>query len=248
MDFSNYKFRASSMGLLMTNSKSKSDPLSVTTKKHLLTVLVNERYGRQYDISSKYIEKGLQVEEDSITLYSRYKRKFFKKNDQRITNDYFTGEPDLFEGEDIMSARLIVDIKSSWDIFTFFANLYGGINSDHYWQLQTYMALTGASEAILAYCLSNTPLTMILDEQRKLLYKMNVVSEENEIYKEACQQLEKAMTFDDIPIQERVIEIPVSRNDEDIEKMAARVIECRSWLNNFVGSSHFVQPKSDVLA
>lgn len=80
---------------------------------------VQARYGREKDITNRYIAKGLHTEEDAITLYSRVKGEFYKKNSERITNDYLTGEPDLFEGETIFKAEATIDTKSCWDLFTF---------------------------------------------------------------------------------------------------------------------------------
>lgn len=43
----------------------------------------------------------------------------YKKNDVRLTNDFFTGEFDLYEGVEILKANKIIDIKSSYDWTTF---------------------------------------------------------------------------------------------------------------------------------
>lgn len=232
MDFSNTLFRCSSLGYIMTESKSKSDPLSETTKTHLIDVFVQNKYGRQSDISNRYVSKGLMVEEDSITLYSRVKKNFFKKNDQHLSNDFIKGTPDLFTGLEITAADTIIDIKSSWDIYTFFRVHTQGINKMYYWQLQGYMALTGATKAKLVYCLVNTPESLIADEQRKLMYRMGVIDPSgNDEFAKACEELEHAMRFDDIPMHERVIEIEVVRSQDDIDKLYQRVKDCRAYLN-----------------
>lgn len=231
MNFSNILFRCSSLGYLMTESRSKSDPLSETTKTHLIDVYVQNKYGRQTDISNKYIEKGLMVEEDSITLYSRVKKTFFKKNEEHLSNEFIKGTPDLFTGIEITSADTIIDIKSSWDIYTFFRVHTQQINKMYYWQLQGYMALTGAKKAKLVYCLVNTPETIILDEERKLFYKMNAGTTENPDYIKACEELRNAMQFDDIRMNERVIELEVERNEDDIAALYKRVVASRYYLN-----------------
>lgn len=131
----------------MVEPRSKNELLSETTKKYLREVMIYEKYGRKKDISNKYIEKGLAVEEDAITLYSRFTKVFYKKNEKQLKNEQITGTPDLYEGDNIESASLILDIKSSWDIFTFFNSKLDALNKDYYWQLQGYMALTGATKA-----------------------------------------------------------------------------------------------------
>lgn len=234
MNFSNTLFRCSSLGNIMTESRSKSDPLSETTKTHLIDVYVANKYGRQEDIQSKFIEKGLAVEEDSITLYSRVKKEYFKKNEKHIANKHIKGTPDLFMGESILSADVIIDIKSSWDIYTFMRVLSKDMNKMYYWQLQGYMALTGAKSAKLAYCLVNTPEVMIEDEKRRLMYRMGVIDPAaNTLFDEACEKLENSMRYNDIPMDERLIEFNIDRNDEDIQRLYKRVEECRVWLQNF---------------
>jgi hypothetical protein len=235
MDFSNILFRCSASGHLMTDPQSKEakarGDISEGCKTHLIDVYVANKYGRHTDISNKYTEKGLKVEEDSITLYSRVKKTFFRKNDLRLSNDFIKGTPDLFTGIEISSADTIIDIKSSWDIYTFFRVHTQPMNKLYYWQLQSYMALTGARSAKLVYCLVNTPDTFLLDEKRKLFYRMNAGTEENKEYQEACEKLEASMYFDDIPMHERVIEFEVERNDEDIERMYRKIEKCRTYLN-----------------
>ncbi|MCA6489105.1 MAG: hypothetical protein IM551_03660 [Chitinophagaceae bacterium] len=234
MDFSKTLFRCSSLGHIMTEARGAG--LSETTKTHLINVYVSNKYGRRDDIQGKYIEKGLAVEEDSITLYSRIKQSFFKKNDSHISNSWIKGTPDLYEGFSIEQATHIVDIKSSWDIYTFMRVLTKDVNKMYYWQLQGYMDLTGATSATLAYCLVDTPAQLIEDEKRRLMWKMGVATSENPLYLEACDELDKAMTFGDIPMEERLIEFKIERNEADIMKMHARVEECRKWLNEFESS------------
>lgn len=231
MDFRNTLFRCSSLGYIMTDPKSKSEILSETTKTHLIDVFVQNKYGRKTDISNKYIEKGLQVEEDSITLYSRVKKTFFKKNEEHLSNEFIKGTPDLYKGLEIRAADEIIDIKSSWDIYTFFRVHTKPIDKGYYWQLLGYMALTGATSAKLAYCLVNTPELMILEEERKLFYRMNAGTTENEDYMRACEELRHAMQYDDIPMQERVIEFTIERNQADIDRLYERVKVCREYLN-----------------
>ncbi len=263
MDFSNYVFRASSIGKIMSDGKSaitdkqlqtiedlqsksvltgkqsdelarllekKNNPcLGDTCTSYLKQCHREAKYGRKKFFSNKYIEKGLNVEEDGITLLSRVKKTFYKKNDKRLTNEYVTGEPDLFQGPEIQKAYEGTDIKCSWDLFTF---PYAGdrIDSNYYWQAQTYMALTCAAKWTIVYCLIDTPEQMIWDEKRKLMWKMGVTTEDDPLYQEAVEALEKTLTFEDIPLQERIIEFPVVRDDAAILKIYDRVKQCRGFL------------------
>jgi len=231
MNWENYKFRASSIGALMTNDRSGKQ-MGETAKKKLLEIYVKETYGRDRELLNKYITKGLAVEEDSITLYSRNKKKFYKKNEDRISNDFLCGTPDLYDGPTIKEATIIIDIKSSWDVFTFWMVLHKPMNTDYVYQLQSYMDLTGAKEAKLVYCLVNTPEPLILDEMNKLKWKMGVADPStNELYQKACEYLEGEMRFDDIPMEKRFIEFTFKYDQNIINSVYERLKDCRKFLS-----------------
>lgn len=230
--FSEYKFHPSQLGYIMTEARSKGDPFSETCKKHLIECWVNMRYGRTRNFSTKFMEKGTLAEEDSIDLYSLVKGKYYEKNKTSIDNDFFIGMPDLFEGESILKADVIIDIKTSWDIFTFYEVMLKPINKMYFWQLQAYMDMTGAQTAKLCYCLVNTPLKLMLDEQKKLQWNMAVIDPElDDAYQMAAKEIEKNCIFDDIPPEQRYIEFTVKRDQEAIDEAHQKVIDCRSFLN-----------------
>lgn len=223
--FDNYKFHASSLGRIMTESRTK-EPLGETCKGHLLECWIRETYDRHKDISNKYITKGLQVEEDSITLYSRARKKFMLKNEETISNDFLIGTPDLIDGD------VIVDIKSSWDIFTFYGVFHKPINKDYGWQLSAYTELLNKSAGRLVYCLVNTPEQLINDAKRRLAWDMGIIDPDaSPLYQEACEKIERKMVFDDIPFEKRYIEFHIDRVDYPIEKAYERIKLCREFLN-----------------
>lgn len=231
--FTDYKFHPSSLGLIMTESRTKEE-FGETCKSHLMECYVSKKYDRYKDISNKYIEKGILAEEDSITLYSRVKKTFYKKNAEVITNDFFVGTPDLFVGESIQSASVIIDLKTSWDIFTFFSVMTKAIEKKYVWQLQAYMDLTGAKQARLVYCLVNTPDKLVVDQKKKLAWTMGVIdSDVDEEYIRACEQVDKNSVYDDIPIEDRYIEFVIDRDQDAIDQAHKRVEKCREFLNQF---------------
>lgn len=226
MDVNSIRFRCSRLGELMTSPRSGSkDPLSETAKKYLLEVYINERYGRRKVVTSKYMEKGLQVEEDAITLYSRLKKKPLFKNTTNFSDEFITGTPDH------LSETEVLDIKSSWDIFTFMATTQADLNKDYYWQLQGYMALTGRKSARLAYCLVSTPDQMIEDEKRKLSWKMGLIDgAANGDYVKACAEIDRLSVYDDIPMDERLNEIEIPYDQLAIEALHNKIIACRQYM------------------
>lgn len=239
-----FKLHPSSAGKILTNKPGKQkttckEELSETAKAMLVEYYIYERFGREKDIENKYIKKGLMCEEDSITLYSRLSKKLFFKNEETLENHYLIGTPDLYTGATIRTAETIIDIKTSWDIYTFFSVRTKPIDKDYHAQLQCYMALTGAKSARLAYCLIDTPEVLINQEKERLLYKMGVLTRENADYLEACDAIDKACRFDDVPMNERMFQFEVRRNDELIEEIYRRVDICREWYDEFSSLKSF---------
>lgn len=228
-NFNNYKFRCSSLGKLMVDPKTKkakeAGELSQTTKTYLNEIFIKEYYGREKDISNKYIEKGLLVEEDALDLLSKNDETIYLKNKEHFSNDLITGTPDHCKLK-------LIDTKASWDIYTFFK---AELTSLYYLQLQGYMFLTGHVKADLTYCLVNTPEHLIFEEQERLKWKMKVIdAETNEDYIEACEKIEKAMIFDDIPMKQRIKTFTIERNDADLRRLEERILRCRTYLNELL--------------
>lgn len=236
MNWDSIKFRASSWGNLMTEPVSKSDKeagiLSKTCQKELIKIYHLVKYGRKKEIVTKHMTKGILAEEDSITLFSRVEKKLYIKNQEYLANDEFCGHPDIFSGEDIRSADEVHDIKSSWELDTFMPKLIEEPDSTYDYQLQVYFDLTGATKGSIAYCLVNCPWSVLMDEKKRLLYSMEVVSDESPEYKKAEAELEKNLIFDDIDYRERVIKHEIYRDDEKIAKMKAKVPRLREYLKN----------------
>lgn len=259
VNWDEWKLRCHAIGYVMGQPKLKKDKeagnLSATAKSYLLKVWIEEKFNRKKDIKSKYITKGLGVEQANITLYSRVKKVFYKKNTDRLENEFISGEPDLFEGEEIKKAVTIIDMKSSWDVYTFYdvvmdmieaaekvkesdegINIPNGMNPDYYWQGQGYLDLSGAARFLLAYGLIDTPQALIDKEKSNLLFELGGYlgitgdSEKEANYLAACEEFDRSLTFEDIPMGQRLIELSAERNEAHIELIHQRVIKCREYL------------------
>ena len=156
------KFRASSLADIMTDPKSKDEVLSVGAKTAIEKIAKEFVYGFDRVISSRPIEKGLQVEDESIALLNSVLFTNYAKNTERRTNDWITGECDIFTGD------AIYDIKSSWSLDTFPVLAKHGEDKTYEWQLRAYMWLWDVDRANIAYCLVSTPEHLIGYEDPQL--------------------------------------------------------------------------------
>ena len=202
-----------------------SPHLSETCKAYLANVYTEVMYNRKEDIESKYLDKGLLLEEDAITQHSLNTGKMFRKNKQRLANDFIDGEFD-YEDEDLETVK---DAKVNWSIFQFNRASASPIDHNYRWQLKGYMWLKNWKKSELVYSLLNTPEHLIQQEERKLKYKIPFEAD----YDEACKELRRNHIYDDIPAEEKEKVFCVNHSDEDIDFITQQIIWSRDYLNNF---------------
>jgi len=212
--------RCSSLGKLMTESRSKSEVLSETAKTYIQDVFKEIELGIYKDFSSRYTDKGIQMEDQAIQFASEVLNwEFVVKNETRFNNEWLTGEPD------ICSDNLLADIKCSWNGSTFPMFDSTLKNKDYYWQLQGYMMLTGHDTSELVYCLMNTPFEIVEDEVRREHWKLHLIDEDLNV-REAVQL---SHNFDQIPNELRIKRFIVQKDEEAQVKIIERVKEARQY-------------------
>lgn len=214
--------------------KKENPDLSETAKKFIRESVITYKTGRRKEIKSKYLEKGILVEQDSVDLFLDVSGEFYDHRTKREKNDFFTGECDLI-GKDT-----IVDIKSSFDIFTFheadFKDLY-------YWQGQVYCDLYDKKHFKLAYCLVNTPKPIFNNENQKLLNKYGNDTLNEDYVRELKNLVENCFFSGDlceneIPKEDRVKVYSVDRNENDLNELKERVKHARNYAEYWWENRH----------
>jgi hypothetical protein len=224
MDTKQFKVRCSSLGKIFTNPRSKAESISETTKTYLEEWMVEQKFGIRKDIASRYLEKGLQMEDTAIQEYANLFKVDAVKNDEWFENDYITGTPD------IILDNKIVDIKCSFSAFTFPMFDTELKNKAYEYQLQGYMYLTGKTEAEIAYFLLNSPESVILGEAKKILYTEALGQEWLDII---VEEVREAHSYDDIDIKDRCKIFKVERDDTIISEIKNRVENCRDYVKQY---------------
>jgi hypothetical protein len=216
------RIRCSQVGKLMTASRSKGEVLSQTAKTYIQELALEKKYGIKKEINSKYLDKGIEVEDDSIILFEKVAGfDFLYKNTEFFSNDYVKGTPD------IITDTHVIDVKSSWTGSTFPWFEEDIPNKDYFYQLQAYMWLTGKKHAILAYCLVDTPLEIVQDEIRRLSW----AKKELEISDETIEAVTSQHEFSHIPMERRVKSYIFDYDEEVIEQMKVKIEHAREYFN-----------------
>lgn len=234
-----FKFRASSLGRIMTDAQSidpallsedlaaiarktkksdeekallaplKEQSLSAGAKTYLDTLAKEFVYGYELTVSSKYLEKGQMVEPDSIDLYNSVFFCSVEKNTERRENEWITGEAD------IVQPGRITDIKSAWSLATFPATAAQAHDADYEWQGRAYMWLWDKPEFELAWCLVDTPPDLIGYEDEALHYVSHI---------NPALRVTRVVYHRDAALEER-IKTKVKAANAYIEKSIREIVE-----------------------
>lgn len=193
MSIPEFRMRCSSLGQLMTDPKAIDPTLldeetAVIAKKKVKTDEEQAMLATLFDsslsagaktylrtwarefmldyhevVTSKYLDKGLIVENEVIALYNRRFFTDYVKNTERRSNDWITGECDIY-----VPCTKTIDTKSSWSRATFPLTAEEGAERDYEWQGRGYMWLWDVDQHDVAYGLVDTPEELIRYEQREL--------------------------------------------------------------------------------
>ena len=219
------KIRCSALGKIMTNARSKSEVLSKTCKSYLQELAIEEMYGIKKEFSSRYTDKGVEVERTSIDLIQdNCDFGFMYKNEEHFENDYLTGTPD------VNTDNILLDVKSSYDATTFPWFEEEIPNKDYYYQLQGYMALCNKRKSVLAYCLVNTPFEIVEDEVRRAHWKEHLIDESEELRAD----VEARHNFDHIPPEKRIKTFEVRYDKDVVKAIYERIKECRKYYETLI--------------
>jgi hypothetical protein len=209
----------------MTAPRSKSEVLSQTAKTYVEELAKEHLFGIKKVFKSRYTDKGNEVEEKAIELTEDVLGfEFLTKNEDYYQNDWIKGTPD------IITTSLVIDVKSSWsgDTFPFFETELP--NKDYYYQVMGYMWLTGKKNALISYCLINTPEEIVNDEIRRTAWGKYEI----EPSEETIRDVMSIHNFDHIPKDRRVKAFHVEYNEGVVNEMKTRIEHCRTYFNELI--------------
>ena len=214
MNLPDFKIRCSAIGQIMTNSRTKGK-LSKTAQSYVETWIKEQIYKRRKLVTTKYMDKGNMVENESISFAGRVLNADITKNEQRYENELLIGTPD------VITEDYVIDVKNSWDCFTFPLFYENVPNKDYFYQAQGYMALTGLSHYKLIYTLLDTPDSLI---EREFKYASDL----------DFDSFAKDYRYSEIDEAYRIRIFEIERDDDVIDAINGRVIECREYINNLI--------------
>lgn len=145
--------------------------LSAGAKTYCKLIASQELFGYRKIVTTKVLEKGLMVEQDTIDLYNRVFFTRHTKNVERRTNDWLTGECDIY-----VPGECTKDVKSSWSLDTFPLLAEDCHDPMYEWQGVAYNILwPDAKYHELAYGMVDTPDDLIkwLSDDERAAHKVS---------------------------------------------------------------------------
>jgi hypothetical protein len=224
---SKFKIRASAAGQIAAQPRSKADKeagkLGKTAQTYCQTWLKEKLYDTKKEFSNKYTEKGIRKEKKSLDLINTHLGMFGLKNELSYSDEFFTGTPDAV----YKSENLVLDVKTSWDVFTFPLFETEIPTKDYYFQLQVYMHLTGIKISMLAYALMPHTQDSINDMVRK--YSYNHTEDETMQYYSELNDY-NAM-IERKPLELRVKTFNIDYDAKAISFLKSQVEKCRNYIS-----------------
>jgi hypothetical protein len=228
--------RASDVGSVMTEPRSKTEQASQSALKVLQEMALFDKYGIQREFSSMQTSKGIELEPLAIDICKNVLGWFdVSETKTRMINDYITGEPD------VLTPTVLADIKCSFsaDTFPWFEKELK--NKDYYYQMQSYMWLSNKNESELVYILLTTPERMVLDLINKEAWKMLPDPKfenysQDEIFDIAENKIRSKHNFEQIPIEKRIRKYVIKKDDHVINRIIERIEKLTPIYNNLIES------------
>ena len=217
-----YKVHCSGISNIMAKA-TKDRTISVGAETTIKDWYISNLYARSKpQATSKYTDKGNEKEGDAIRFLSKVHGDFYSKNNQTFENEYLVGTPD------IITPDAIIDIKCSWDCFTF-PYFETELNKVYWAQMQGYMALTGKKRAVVAYCLMDPTFDQI-EYAISDYCKTHNCERTEEIEEKVIAQ----MSYENLPTNLRLKEFEVLRDEDYIASVYDRVTAMRDFLKALV--------------
>jgi len=176
------------------------------------------------------MDKGSVKEADAIKLVNDIHGWNFVKNEEVVSNTFFTGIPDILLKSKVKSDIVIKEIKIPLTLNQFVLSENQKLDTDIEWQMLAYLDILKADYVEIFFCLVDAPLYMINQEKKKVMERMLMAGNNNDIIMQRLKMIEKSMTFGYIEKEKRVRKVIVERNDIKMRDARVRVKQLREYL------------------
>ena len=224
--------------LIRLKNEGKIEGVSTGGVSKLKDIYIKEKWHKEIVNGAKdYVPavlNGTLSEDKSLALISELDGITYKKHKSLIKNRYLKGILDCYLGKSLKKIEKVTDIKTAASMQSLLSLIKDEeTTSKYYWQIMGYLAITGANEGEICHCLVSYSDRIINDEINKFLHRTKNLGFDGEYIDAQIHRIKFNMTFDEIPIEQRVVRFNVQRDEDAIKNIYEKVKFCRKWLNNF---------------
>jgi hypothetical protein len=211
--------------------------LSKACQAYLKSIYLQEVYGYRYRLLGgegvPEMVRGIKAQGDATLLLSQVDGRPYYKHRGSVENEYLAGRLDVIDEPTLEAATKVIDIKSSYDIVSFYDKPEEPFTKANILQMQGYLSITGKQTAEIAHCLVGYSEETIQEQYRLLFDKMCPDGVETPEFTRKWKKAELDLRFADIPAPDRVFSFIVHRDDDLIDSIHETVQACRDWLNAY---------------
>lgn len=216
----------------------KTDTIGSGGISRLKDIYTKEKWGKEViSVAKDYVPavlNGTLSEGKSLSIVSELDGHDYKVHKKLIKNRYLKGILDCYLGASVKKIHRVVDIKTASSMQSLLSLVKDEeTQSKYYWQIMGYLAITGADEGEVCHCLVSYSERIINDEINKFLQRTKNLGFDGEYIEAQIHRIKFNMTFDEIPIEQRVVRFKVERDESAIKNIYDKVKFCRKWLSSF---------------
>jgi hypothetical protein len=205
-------------------TKSQNKELSQTAKSQCLKTFLAYKYGYYEEIHTDAMMKGKLLESEAIGLLNEFNGFYLKKNKERRSNDYISGECDI-EGkkDDIYDIKICENIRTFFDV--------EDVSKNYFCQGQGYMNLWQKSNYKLTYVLMPDSEEMIERKISRLSFHL-VGDDFEKAQKQLIHNNDIIKTMD---VKDRIKIFEFDYDPEFMNQVFERVEVCREYIKTKYG-------------
>lgn len=176
------------------------------------------------------LEKGNMAEPTAIEFLSKIDGAGYEKNDEKFTNKWFIGIPDVLIRTESGKIEKIIEIKASYDLPSFILTKLRPEKSSNIFEVLGYMDLTGCKSAEIVHILVDMPEKIARFEEKRLRERYELLEIAPDLINDRILNRMNDMEYSDIPDEVKYFRRPVAHNKYTLKSIKSRVTSSKKWV------------------
>lgn len=208
-------------------------------QKYLWYIYLRRKFGELPKILTGYeyspsAPNGILKEPYAISLIDKIAGIRLYRNKAKSKNDFVHGIVDALDEETLEESEMIHEIKTTSDRIKFNFRRGYPLDKQRYLQVQGYLAISGKEKALIHFCLVDYAESVIKEQKILHLDRFKKTGAPLIEFSDYWEKQELLMRHKNLKDKDRLFTCPVERDEEAIEKIYKKVVDCRTWITELV--------------